>query len=83
MSWVEVGKNPWEVSRLREIGRTLWKKEYVNDCFDPFLRPWMWVNFKRKIGGCLKCSQFLRTNPLSFGKKSSKAAMRYTFSMLI
>ena len=76
MSWIEVGNNPWEVKRLQEISRGLWKHKHKNACFDPFLQPWMHVNFARKIGGCLKCSQFLRTDPSEFGRNANSDTMR-------
>ncbi len=76
MRWVEVGSIPWQVRRLQNIARSLWKHEYIDDCFDPFLQPWMHVNFARKVGGCLKCSQFLRIHPSEFGKNASSGKMR-------
>lgn len=76
MSWVEVGRNPREVRRFQDMGRVLWGVEYKNDCFNPFLRPWMWVNFKRKIGGCFQCSQFLGVDVGSFGSITKTDAIR-------
>ena len=80
MSWIEVGKNRREVRRLNDMAQVLWDVEYTHEYFNPFLRPWMWVNFNRKIGGCFQCSQFLGVDVGSFGTKQKKAgAMRTQF----
>lgn len=74
MSWVEVGSNPREISRLEVISNRLWNFTYTDPAkSSPFHRPWMYVNFCRHCCGCYKCAKFLNADTSQYGTKIGKS----------
>ena len=67
-----VGKNPNEIKRLKELSDHFFNGRVFKDGEDPFIRPWVGINFPSGKMGCLDCAKLYNIDPTEYGTKGIK-----------